>query len=200
MKRLVWGFCFILVGTVFPVGATQYIYRGAKTVVPEAVNPQAIIKKPVRWYRLDEKVNPDACDYERPDGVAPECSRWFHAVMPPETEKPKRIIVLEGINFDFDKYSIREDSIPILKDNVRDLTEFWIMKIKVIGHTDSIGTDKYNQVLSEMRAKAVMDYFVREGVEESHITFEGRGEKQPVAPNKTSDGRFKNRRIEIHIL
>jgi outer membrane protein OmpA-like peptidoglycan-associated protein len=140
--------------SVFTAEASQhFVYRGAKVVVPKSENPDAIIKKEVRWYRFDVKEHPNACKYERPVGVCPECDKWYEANMPADAEKPKRIIVLEGINFDFDKYSIREDSEPILKDNIRDLTEFWIMKIKIIGHTDFIGTNKYNQKLSENRAK-----------------------------------------------
>lgn len=201
MRSLLQKFLLLIfVFAVWPSQATVIIRRPPKEIVPVDPNPDAIIKKDVRWYNFDEKDPADACKYERPPGVTPVCIRWYAANMPSEEEKPKRIIVLEGINFDFDKYSIREDSEPILKANVKDLREFWIMKIKIIGHTDSIGTNKYNQNLSENRAKSVMAYFARHGVEESNMTYEGKGETQPVAPNRTSEGRFKNRRIEIHIL
>ena len=65
------------------------------------------------------------------------------------------------------------------------------------GHTDSIGTDAYNQKLSERRAKSVKEYMVAKGVPAAKITMLGKGETQPVATNKTKEGRAKNRRVDI---
>ena len=65
------------------------------------------------------------------------------------------------------------------------------------GHTDSIGTDEYNQKLSERRAAAVKDYLVSKGMPAAKITTIGKGESQPVATNKTAEGRQKNRRVDI---
>jgi OOP family OmpA-OmpF porin len=65
------------------------------------------------------------------------------------------------------------------------------------GHTDSVGTDAYNQRLSERRAAAVKDYLVSKGIPASKITTIGKGESQPVATNKTAEGRQKNRRVDI---
>ena len=67
----------------------------------------------------------------------------------------------------------------------------------ISGHTDSIGTDAYNQKLSERRAAAVKDYLVSKGIASSKITTIGKGETQPVATNKTKEGRQKNRRVDI---
>ena len=69
-----------------------------------------------------------------------------------------------------------------------------------IGHTDSIGADAYNQKLSVRRAESVKAYLVSKGVEPNRIYTEGKGEKQPVASNKTKDGRQKNRRVEIEVI
>ena len=65
------------------------------------------------------------------------------------------------------------------------------------GHTDSIGTDAYNQKLSERRATSVKEYMVSKGVSAAKITTLGKGETQPVATNKTKEGRAKNRRVDI---
>ncbi|MGA2468404.1 MAG: OmpA family protein, partial [Thermodesulfobacteriota bacterium] len=74
-------------------------------------------------------------------------------------------------------------------------------KIRLDGYTDSIGTDAYNMKLSEKRATAVKDYLIKEaGVDSSKITAVGHGEADPVADNKTPEGRAKNRRVEISIL
>ncbi|MGE5640969.1 MAG: OmpA family protein, partial [Clostridia bacterium] len=69
-----------------------------------------------------------------------------------------------------------------------------------IGHTDSIGTDEYNQKLSVRRAESVKSYLVSKGVEQNRVYTEGKGEKQPVATNKTKEGRQKNRRVEIEVI
>jgi OOP family OmpA-OmpF porin len=69
-----------------------------------------------------------------------------------------------------------------------------------IGHADSIGSDAYNQRLSMRRAESVKAYFASKGVEANRVYTEGKGEKQPVADNKTSDGRAKNRRTEIEVI
>ena len=72
--------------------------------------------------------------------------------------------------------------------------------IIAVGHTDSIGTDAYNQKLSVRRAEAVKAYLVSKGIEKNRVYTEGKGEKQPVADNKTADGRAKNRRVEIEVV
>ncbi|MNP39730.1 Outer membrane protein A precursor [compost metagenome] len=73
-------------------------------------------------------------------------------------------------------------------------------KLTVTGHTDSVGSDAYNQKLSERRAQAVADYLVSSGIPASSIlSVGGAGESQPVADNSTKDGRAMNRRVEIQI-
>ena len=72
--------------------------------------------------------------------------------------------------------------------------------IIAVGHTDSIGSDAYNQKLSIRRAEAVKSYLVSKGVEKNRVYTEGKGEKQPVADNKTEEGRAKNRRSEIEVI
>jgi len=82
-------------------------------------------------------------------------------------------------------------------------TKFKSMNTEVIiavGHTDSIGSDKYNQKLSVRRAEAVKAYLVSKGIDSKRIYTEGKGEKQPIASNKTKEGRAKNRRVEIEVV
>jgi outer membrane protein OmpA-like peptidoglycan-associated protein len=74
-----------------------------------------------------------------------------------------------------------------------------VVSIKVVGHTDSIGSDAYNQGLSQRRANSVADYLLSQGVAPGKVSSEGRGESQPVADNETEEGRAKNRRVELHI-
>ena len=72
--------------------------------------------------------------------------------------------------------------------------------IIAVGHTDSVGSDVYNQKLSVKRAEAVNAYLVSKGIEKNRVYTEGKGEKQPVADNKTKEGQAKNRRVEIEVV
>ena len=74
------------------------------------------------------------------------------------------------------------------------------MQVEVAGHTDSLGSNDYNQALSEARAQTVVDYFVETGVRVSQIQARGYGETQPIAPNDTPTGRERNRRVELRVL
>ena len=74
-----------------------------------------------------------------------------------------------------------------------------VASIKVVGHTDNVGTDAYNQALSERRANSVADYLLSQGVAPNKVTSEGKGESEPVADNETEEGRAKNRRVDLHI-
>ena len=72
--------------------------------------------------------------------------------------------------------------------------------IIAVGHTDSVGSDVYNQKLSVKRAEAVKAYLVSKGIEKNRVYTDGKGEKQPVADNKTKEGQAKNRRVEIEVV
>jgi OmpA-OmpF porin, OOP family len=111
----------------------------------------------------------------------------------------KKSIVLRGINFDFDKAVIKPEAEPVLDAAVDVLKENPDVKVRVGGHTDSVGTDAYNQGLSERRAKSVRDYLVAHGIDASRLTAVGFGESQPVADNKTKDGRAQNRRVTLDV-
>ncbi|MGP1515522.1 MAG: OmpA family protein [Bacteroidales bacterium] len=111
-----------------------------------------------------------------------------------------RTIVLENIFFDFDKSVLLPQSYVALLQLMRLLTNNPRMKILLGGHTDNKGKDKYNDKLSESRAKAVYDYLVGHGIEKKRLKYVGYGAKHPVADNKTEDGRCKNRRVEFTII
>jgi OOP family OmpA-OmpF porin len=112
----------------------------------------------------------------------------------------KRSIVLRGINFDFDKAVIKPEAEGVLDAAVDVLKENPDVKVRVGGYTDSIGTEEYNQKLSERRANAVRDYLVKHGIDASRLTAVGYGESNPVADNKTKDGRAQNRRVTLDTM
>jgi len=111
----------------------------------------------------------------------------------------KKTIVLRGINFDFDKAVIKPEFEGVLDAGADVLKENPGVRVQVAGYTDSVGTDAYNQGLSERRANAVRDYLASHGVDASRLTSVGFGEANPVADNGTADGRSQNRRVELNI-
>jgi len=115
-------------------------------------------------------------------------------------------IDLRGVNFDFDKSKLRPDAVAILNEAIEVLKKYPELKVEVAGHTDSIGTDAYNQKLSERRAKAVYDYLTSNGIDAGRLIGpHGYGESRPIAPNTNPDGsdnpegRAKNRRTELNV-
>jgi len=102
--------------------------------------------------------------------------------------------------FDFDKSVVKPAGKAKLDDLVGKVKGINLEVIIAVGHTDSIGSDAYNQKLSVRRAEAVKAYLVSKGIEKNRIYTEGKGEKQPVADNKTKEGRAKNRRVEIEVV
>jgi len=109
-----------------------------------------------------------------------------------------KVIALYGVTFEFDKTRLRPDAETILDQAVDTLKRYPEMQVEVAGHTDSKGSDTYNQQLSEGRATAVRDYFVEKGVT-NPLTVHGYGEAEPVTTNDTDEGRERNRRVELRI-
>jgi OOP family OmpA-OmpF porin len=123
---------------------------------------------------------------------------------PPPAEEPApapqaQRIVLRGVNFDLDKADIRPDAGVILDEAANQLGQAPSTRVSVEGHTDSTGSDAYNQSLSERRAASVKDYLVSKGVDGGRLSTVGYGESQPVADNATSEGRALNRRVELKV-
>jgi OOP family OmpA-OmpF porin len=102
--------------------------------------------------------------------------------------------------FDFDKSVLKPAAKASLDSLVGQVKNLTLEVIIAVGHTDSIGTDAYNQKLSVRRAQSVKQYLVSKGIEPNRVYVEGKGESQPVADNKTKEGRAKNRRVEIEAI
>jgi OmpA-OmpF porin, OOP family len=115
----------------------------------------------------------------------------------PVTEK---VTFAADVFFDFDKSVLKPEGKAKLDDLVSKLKGINLEVIIAIGHTDSIGSEAYNQKLSVRRAEAVKAYLVSKGIEPNRIYTEGKGKSQPIADNRTAEGRAKNRRVEIEVV
>ena len=102
--------------------------------------------------------------------------------------------------FDFDKSVLKPEGKAKLDDLASKVKDINLEVIIAVGNTDSVGSDAYNQKLSVRRSEAVKAYLVSKGIEKNRVYTEGKGEKQPVADNKTKEGRAKNRRVEIEVV
>ena len=117
-------------------------------------------------------------------------------VEPPVSE----VITLNGnVLFAYNQSDLMPEARSELDSLMAKLQNADVVSVKVIGHTDSQGSDAYNQKLSERRASSVAAYLLSQGVAPDKLTSEGRGESQPVADNDTEEGRAQNRRVELHI-
>ncbi len=106
---------------------------------------------------------------------------------------------MDNVLFDFDKSAIKPDGVKILDRLIAFLKENAEKKVDLEGHTDSVGTEQYNQGLSERRTAAVKDYLTTRGIDSGRVSSKGFGETKPIADNKTAEGRAKNRRVEIKV-
>jgi len=105
--------------------------------------------------------------------------------------------ICDDVNFDFNKWDIKPQFTEELNKLAECLKDVPYVEVNLEGHADIIGTDEYNQRLSEKRAGSVKEFLVKRGVQEKRLLPKGFGKKRPVASNKTEEGRAKNRRVEI---
>lgn len=117
-----------------------------------------------------------------------------------QVEEGTLLTVPAEVLFDVDEASLRPAAVATL-DRLVEVVQFHAdFPLEVTGHTDSDGSDEYNQDLSERRAAAVAEYLTEQGVDAGRIRIEGRGEAEPVAPNDTEDGKQQNRRVELLLV
>jgi OOP family OmpA-OmpF porin len=178
-------------GTVWKNGTNEYCWRdnfwtpatAAKGCDGE-IKPAPVVEAP----------KPVAPPPPAPAPVAPK------PVTPPPVPVSEKVTFAADAFFDFDKATLKPEAKAKLDDLVSKTKGINLEVIIAVGHTDSVGSDAYNQKLSIKRSEAVKAYLVSKGVEPNRVYTEGKGEKQPVADNKTKEGRAKNRRTEIEVV
>ena len=142
---------------------------------------------------------PPAPPVAPPPAVAPPV-----AAPPPPPAKPQptteKVTFAADAFYDFNKSTLKPEGKAKLDDLVSKMGGIALEVIIAVGHTDAVGGDAYNQKLSVARAESVKAYLVSKGVEKNRVYTEGKGKKQPVADNKTAEGRAKNRRVEIEVV
>jgi OmpA-OmpF porin, OOP family len=137
----------------------------------------------------------DRCPAEAGPGTEDGCPQKYDLVVVTET----KIELKQTVYFDTRKAKIKKVSYPLLDDVARALTDYPTIKVRIEGHTDSQGKDKFNKGLSQRRADSVRKYLIGKGIDASRMVAEGFGEEVPIADNRTNDGRAQNRRVEFFI-
>ncbi len=112
----------------------------------------------------------------------------------------KGSIVLEGVTFETNSAILTADSRAPLNQVADGLVKHRRLKVELQGYTDSVGTDKYNLILSDKRANSVREYLISQQVQPEQLVSKGYGKADPVASNATAEGRSKNRRVVMKVL
>lgn len=175
-------------GTVWKNGTNEYCWRDANWTPATGVQGCDGVPAPV----APAAPAPAAAPAAPAPAAAP-------AVVPaaPATEK---VSFAADAFFDFNKTALKPEGKAKLDDLADKVKGLNLEVVIAVGHTDSVGSDAYNDKLSVKRSEAVKSYLAGKGIDASKIYTEGKGEKQPVADNKSAEGRAKNRRVEIEVV
>ncbi|MEK8049155.1 outer membrane protein OmpA [Ideonella sp. DXS22W] len=190
-------------GTVWKNGTNELCWRDAQwTPATAAEQCDGALKKapppaPAPAPRVAPPPPPPA---PAPAPVAPVAPPAPAAAPVPAKPTSEKVTFAADAFFDFDKAVLKPEAKAKLDDLVGKTAAVSLEVVIAVGHTDSAGTDAYNQKLSVKRAEAVKAYLTGKGIEKNRVYTEGKGEKNPVADNKTAEGRAKNRRVEIEVV
>lgn len=119
-----------------------------------------------------------------------------HAAPAPQIGE-KAAWAITGPSFAFDSSTLTPEHEQAMQPALERLKSYPQAILNIVAHTDSRGSDDYNQRLSELRAESVREYFIAHGVQPNQLTATGMGESHPVADNNTEEGRYQNRRVEL---
>ncbi len=180
----------------FNVGFTYYFAKGERSHLNDEYDGVSAVD----YNRIENIVKeyatkPTEVDYNRIADIVKNNQPVSAQPAPSEANW-----VLIGVNFDFNRASLKPESVPVLYNAAEILLTHPNIKVEIQGYTDNIGSEKANQRLSLERANTVKNFLVAKGVDASRITTAGMGEADPIMSNKTAEGRALNRRIEFKVL
>ncbi len=162
--------------------------------------------KPGKRYRLSAVKDSYLVGKRSISTINRDTSDTMQINIPIKKIQKQESFIVENIYYDFDKATLKDESKPGLDSLIMFLEDNPQLIVEISAHTDSIGSKRYNQRLSQKRAESVVDYLVNQGIDTARLKAKGYGESQPIAPNTKPDGsdnpkgRAKNRRTEFKIL
>ncbi|MEJ1960519.1 MAG: OmpA family protein [Gammaproteobacteria bacterium] len=178
----------------------QYTWGGTRKVVASVAPPPAPVAAPPPPPPVAPPPPGDA-DHDGVTDDRDQCPGTPAGVAVDANGCPQKgSITLEGVMFEYNSANLQAGSLNVLDDVADGLKKHPRLKVELQGHTDSKGPDAYNLTLSQKRADAVRAYLLKDGVPSTQITAKGYGEGQPIADNKTDEGRAKNRRVVMFVI
>jgi OOP family OmpA-OmpF porin len=158
---------------------------------------------------VDERIHDCSCKTDpsccaKPVVAEPEPAPVVVPPPPPPAPAPKPVIIEKGrqtlnVEFDFDKSTIKKGYYKDIDNLVKVMKDYPDLNVVIEGHTDSVGTAAYNKKLSQRRAEAIKKYMVESGIDTNRLKAQGFGMDNPIASNKTEEGRQQNRRVEAAV-
>lgn len=181
----------------FDIGAVYYFGKGSPSHLSEMYDGVGVVD----YGKIEDiakkyQAQPTKVDYNKIEEIV---KKNTPAVVNNSPAAPSNWVLI-GVNFDFNKATLTPESLPVLYNTAETLLQNPEEKVEIQGYSDNIGSDKYNKELSLKRAEAVKQILVAKGVDASRLTTEGFGAENPIASNKTAEGRALNRRIEFKVI
>jgi OOP family OmpA-OmpF porin len=187
----------IAAGAALGVAAGYFLCREAPAAAPEPAPAPAAAPAPAPQPVAEAPKDSDGDGVIDPNDKCPGTPPGVKVNAEGCPEVGTTLMSLQGVNFDTDSAKLKAESTAVLDQAADVLNQQAAVSVRIEGHTDSRGSDAYNQVLSDKRAKSVMDYLVSKGIDAARLTSAGFGESKPVVANDSAANMAQNRRVDL---